>query len=118
MVERLLVDQEQMMANQRRTDAHLGEVREKIDYMRTELKDGLKEIIACQRNMETSLEEEKPISEDTKPEAAQRQAPKEDAEMMPKKRRRDRKLATERRGTPKERTGMGAGRNVLPAAEG
>jgi hypothetical protein len=58
--------------------------------------------------MEAHQEEEEPISADRKPEAAkQRQAPVDDAEVMPvgepkKKRRRDRKLAAEhRRQKPK-----------------
>jgi hypothetical protein len=76
--------------------------------VRCELKEGRKEIMACQRNTETSLAEEEPTSVDMKPEAAQQyDVPKEDAEMMPiggpKKRRMGRKLAAERQGKPKER---------------
>jgi hypothetical protein len=61
-----------------------------------------KETMACQE-MEARLEEEEPASVDTKPEAAQQdEVLNEDAEVMsvgePKeKRRRDRKLAAERR---------------------
>ncbi|PNF17739.1 hypothetical protein B7P43_G07066 [Cryptotermes secundus] len=67
------------------------------------------ETMPCKGNTVTSLEWEKPTSVDTKSEAAQQyKVPKEDAEMMPvggpKKRHRNRKLAAERRGKPKERT--------------
>jgi hypothetical protein len=66
--------------------------------------------MACQE-MEAHQEEEEPTSADRKPEAAdQREAPVDDAEVMPvgepkKKRRRDRKLAAEnRRQKPKTLT--------------
>jgi hypothetical protein len=68
------------------------------------------EMIACQE-MEALSEEKKPTSVDMKPEVAQKeQVPVQDATVMPvgepkkKKRRRHWNLATERRGTPKERT--------------
>jgi hypothetical protein len=74
------------------------------------------ETMACQE-IEARQEEKKPTSSDRKPEAAeQREVPAEDAKVMPigepkKKRRRDRKLATERRRQkPKEFT-MGKLRN-------
>jgi hypothetical protein len=59
------------------------------------------ETMACQE-MEAHQEEKKPTSVDIKPEAAEREVPTEDAEVMPvgepkKKRRRDRKPAAERR---------------------
>jgi hypothetical protein len=65
--------------------------------------DNHNEILACRETVEACLEERKPTSPDRKPEAAQKdEVPVDDAEVMPvgepkKKRRRDRKLAAERR---------------------
>jgi hypothetical protein len=64
--------------------------------------------MACQETTEALLEWEKPTSVDTKPEAAQQyEVRKGDAAVMPvggpKKGRKDRKLASEQRGNPKER---------------
>jgi predicted phage tail protein len=61
-----------------------------------------KRTMACLETKEARLEEKKPISVDTKPEAVQKEVPKEDAAVKPvrgpkKKRHKDRKLAPEPR---------------------
>jgi hypothetical protein len=110
-------DREEMLA---RMDASMKSWRENADAemeawqgeicpMRFETTDTRNETLACQE-MEARQEEEEPSSVERKPEVAEREVPVEDAEVMPvgepkKKRRRDRKLAAERRRQiPKDTT--------------
>jgi hypothetical protein len=85
-----------------KADAEMKTWGEEIRSMRFETTNTRKETMACQE-MEARQEEEKPTSLDKKPEVAeQREVPVEDAEVIAvgepkKKRRRDRKLAAERR---------------------
>jgi hypothetical protein len=88
--------------NQAKMDANMKAWREEMAAMRNKCaNDNHNETLACQE-ME-ARPEEKPISVDRKPEKAEeREVPEENAEVIPvgepkKKRRRDRKLAAERR---------------------
>jgi hypothetical protein len=103
-----LAKMEAMKAWREKVDADMKAWGEEICWMRSETTNTRKETMACQE-MEARQEEEEPSSVDRKPEVAeQREVPVEDAEVMPvgkpkKKRRRDRKLAAERRRQKNER---------------
>jgi hypothetical protein len=79
-----------------------------VDDWVTDMKDGQKEMMACQETTEACLECKKPTSVDMEPEVEHQEVPKEDAVVKLvegwRKRRRDRNLATERRWKLKERT--------------
>jgi hypothetical protein len=93
-------DQEDFLA---RWDANRKAWREDIRSMRFETSIARKETMACQETEARPEEEKMPTLVDRKPEAAkQREAPVDDAKVMPvgepkKKRRRDRQLAVEHR---------------------
>jgi hypothetical protein len=124
-------NQEKMDANQAKMDINLKEMRKEIksgqEEMRREIKSGQAEMraiinawssdlkinreetMACQENMETRLEEEKPASMDMTPEVAHEQeVPREDAEVVlvgePRKSHRGRQhLAAVRRQKEQDR---------------
>jgi hypothetical protein len=149
MMELLLAMREEARSNQANTDATLQVMQEKAAIGHKELLARLEagrqanmkawreemaamrdkrmnanhdETMACQE-MEARQDEKGPTSVETKPEAAQKEVPIEDAKVMPvgepkKKRRRGRKLAAERHHQMKEWTQDGCQRRLAAACRG
>jgi hypothetical protein len=90
-----------MDAHHTRMDAMHKKMMARMDAWLTDTKDNQEETMTCQKKTEVRLEEEEPTSVEMKPEVADEEVPKEDAAVMsvgePRKRRRDRNLAAERR---------------------
>jgi hypothetical protein len=102
----------------------LAKISARMEAWLTERNDTREETMACQGKTEARLEVQEPTSVDMRPEAAQRQVPREgDAVMLvgePRKGRRDRNLAAERRQKQQERTQNKGGcrKNLVAAHRG
>jgi hypothetical protein len=95
-------------ANQAKTDVNLNKIRSIVNVWIVDMKDGRKEMTACQGKAEAHLECMEPTSVDMEPEVEHQEVPKEEATVILvgelRKQRRDWNLAAERHPKPKERT--------------